>query len=275
MLAVNYLYAQEFDNPNLVSMVQAERNFSKMSQEKSTREAFLYFLNDSSLGFDNSFIPMKPKWEKRQADTSNLWWEPEYVDIAASGDFGISTGPWEYKAGKNSRVGAQGYFFTVWVKQSNNQWKVAIDMGITHPRPVIRKPLSTATNHAQPSVVSGNEKTMIEQKEMEFIELYTKNNTEAYTKFLSNESRVYFQNNLPILKKSKIISKINQLAKLQSFTRKNILVANSGDLAASYGTADIEIITDIDKLIKKAGWVHIWKKSDGNKWELEIEVVAY
>src|SRR5436190_24166412 len=79
-------------------LIQAEKKFAAYSVSNSTKEAFLKFLDSAGIVFDNS----KPvngieTWNKREKRPGILNWYPQYAEIAISGDFGYTTGPWTFQ----------------------------------------------------------------------------------------------------------------------------------------------------------------------------------
>lgn len=126
--------AQQFKNENLNSLVEAEHSFSIMAKEENTRDAFISFLADSAITFGPQPRVGKKYLEMQQPNEGWLYWYPVYTDIAASGDWGFNTGPWEFRQNKNDeKAVAFGQFVSVWKKQNNDKWKVMIDIGISHP----------------------------------------------------------------------------------------------------------------------------------------------
>ena len=61
-----------------------------------------------------------------------LAWQPSFAGMAASGDMGFTTGPWEAKADiKDEKPSGVGHFVTVWKKQADGSWKFVVDLGIS------------------------------------------------------------------------------------------------------------------------------------------------
>ena len=61
-----------------------------------------------------------------------LSWKPEIVDVAASGDLGYTTGPYELRLpGKDggAPVVYTGRYLTIWKRQSDGIWKFVVDGG--------------------------------------------------------------------------------------------------------------------------------------------------
>src|SRR5262245_59907018 len=74
-------------------IADAERAFSKFAGEKGTRRAFLTFMAEDGVVFQNGPIPARAFYEGRPEGGGVLFWQPEVVEISKSGDFGYSTGP--------------------------------------------------------------------------------------------------------------------------------------------------------------------------------------
>ena len=131
---------------DLTQMVATERAFSRMSEEKGTREAFGAFIAEDGILFRPRAVLGK-KWMQEHPlphskTRSLLTWEPIFAAISGSGDLGYTTGPWQYKTDiKDAKASAFGNFMTVWKKQANGDWKFVLDLGISNPEPkTILKP---------------------------------------------------------------------------------------------------------------------------------------
>src|SRR6185295_1353872 len=93
-------------------------------------------LSDDAVVFEQGPVSGKKKWEERPTDDSKLDWDPEFADIAASGDLGYTTGPWEYRTHRTDKNPA-GLFQNV------------LDIGVSHPHDPESHPLRTSTLHAK------------------------------------------------------------------------------------------------------------------------------
>src|SRR5215216_6350539 len=79
----------------LQEMVKTEQAFSKMAQEKNTRDAFMAFIADDGLLFRPGAVNGK-KWmlehpgppPQNPARKPLLAWQPAFAGMAASGDMG-------------------------------------------------------------------------------------------------------------------------------------------------------------------------------------------
>lgn len=117
------------------AMVDAERKFYETGQEKGTRAAFLSFLADDGIVFRPGPLNGKAVWEKRPESGFDLVWEPTFAVMSRSADFGYDTGPAKWRADKKEKFAGHGQFISIWKKQSDGAWKVALDCGSENPEP--------------------------------------------------------------------------------------------------------------------------------------------
>ncbi len=82
-------------------------------------------------------------WSKRTETGLDLVWEPAFASIARSGDFGYDTGPSKWRAKKtDEKFAGFGHFISIWKKQKDGAWKVALDCGIENPEPTAKAALA-------------------------------------------------------------------------------------------------------------------------------------
>ena len=119
VLAVAFIGAQS-SSRSLQTLIETERAFSRFSEEKGIREAFLTYLADDSVVFLPRAVPGKKAYEDAPADSPTLLtWEPAYAEVSPAGDLGYTTGP--YQAGNRTNRSAAlrfGHYVSLWQKQS-------------------------------------------------------------------------------------------------------------------------------------------------------------
>ncbi len=115
---------------SLNSLIEAERAFSSMASSKGMRQAFLSFLAPEGLIFRPHPVNGKKWYEDHPELGGFLTWEPAFADISASGEFGYTTGPWEYRKDPTEEAIAFGHYVSVWKIQAETGWKVVADIGI-------------------------------------------------------------------------------------------------------------------------------------------------
>src|SRR5262245_2445266 len=111
----------------LDSLVGAERDFARLSLARGVRDAFLANLAEDSIIFRPNAVPGRQWFENNPPPaTLRLEWEPEFADIASTGDLGYTTGPFERRRTPQDPP-AFGHYVTLWRKQADGKWKVALD----------------------------------------------------------------------------------------------------------------------------------------------------
>src|SRR5947209_5025845 len=134
----SFAFAQKGDlrQASRLPIVEAERAFARAAAVKGTRDAFLEFLADDGVIFQPGPVNGKQFWQARTPRKGLLSWEPIFADVSLTGDLGYTTGPYEFRPnGADDKPIAFGQYFTIWKKQTDGSWKVALDRGTSNPQP--------------------------------------------------------------------------------------------------------------------------------------------
>jgi ketosteroid isomerase-like protein len=119
------------------SLVEAERAFAAAATAKGQKDAFLEYLANDSLLFRPGPVPGKMFYRTRPVPPGLLSWAPVFVDVAASGDYGLTSGPFEFRKEGSKPTDAPvgyGHFMSIWRKQADGAWRVEVDLGISHDK---------------------------------------------------------------------------------------------------------------------------------------------
>src|SRR5215203_4446134 len=183
---------------NIDGLIQAEKNFAAYSVAHNTKEAFLQFIDTAGVVFEKrEAVNGMQLWNKRQKQAGVLNWHPQFAEIAGSGDFGYTTGPWTFQPKTiNDSVVARGQYTTVWQLGKNGDWKFLVDLGVnnlptTDTAEVIR--INTS------KIASAADLRSLTLAEESFIEAFKKNKVSAYKQFLSQQSIVNRNGSLPAI----------------------------------------------------------------------------
>jgi len=262
-------------------IVNTERAFARLAAETNTREAFLTYLTDESLTFGEGPHKGKARTRERPADDVLLEWEPAFVDVAASGDFGYDLGPWKYRRHRtDAEPSAWGTFVTVWKKQPDNTWRVALDLGTSH-RPesasAVVTPVSSAIDPKQiPVMAKSDFHAELLAAERTFISRFAQTGTDAYASVLSSEARLYRPDLIPACS----LSAISGIFKTQAAGAHSIYelldgeIASSGDLGYVYGWVTIEAMATGKTETKRSNYLRIWKRENGREWKLMLDLIV-
>jgi ketosteroid isomerase-like protein len=260
-------------------VAKAEMSFAKKAIQTNTKQAFLDYYDDSVVVFRNG----KPvngivEWNKRKVDSSELWWQPVFADISASGDFGYTTGPWEWKRLKtDNSASAYGYYNSIWKKGKDGTWKVVIDIGIPNPIASVEKNKTTAFSEVQSKGVSKNFEALkneLSDVEKIFLEACKKNNHQAYNTYISKEIRIYRPNHLPYLSPDAVQTALADTSITFSFEFIDGDVASSGDLGYVYGNVKARGIINGQSFVADLSYMRIWKRENTGEWKIVLDVIG-
>jgi ketosteroid isomerase-like protein len=272
--------AQEPDSSSaLFQMRNAEQIFARGSVMHGRNAAFIENFADESVIFTDKWITNgKQFWQERKDSPVVLKWEPEFMDIAASGDFGISTGPWEMQEYRpNTAPVSTGYFLTVWKRQPGGNWQVILDAGSVTParsgydhkfsfpagadkavlNPGIFNPTSVSAE------LSGIEKQMLSTWKNNLVPA-------TYISFLKPNARMQLNGHLPTTDRDTINKWIAQLEKTVTWRSTGSGASSSGDLGFTYGYLGKK--GDPEK--SEGHYVRIWRKQTDGKWAIILEMMS-
>jgi len=140
----------------LESLVAAERAFAKASVDHDMRDAFLANLAADAIVFRPGPVQGRKWFEENPPSSAYLNWDPVFADVATSGELGFTTGPYELRPqGASDTTRRYGHYVTLWRRAPGGVWKVALDIGTSHPKPPARTLVHRASeNRVFPEVVA-------------------------------------------------------------------------------------------------------------------------
>lgn len=115
-------------------ILDTEKAFEKAAAEMGIREAFLEFADDSAVINRGGHLYKGKKaidsfYRNQPFRNPRLSWTPEFAEVSASADLGFTWGPFQFYAEDTSgkALQSEGFFHTVWKKQSNGSWRFVYD----------------------------------------------------------------------------------------------------------------------------------------------------
>jgi ketosteroid isomerase-like protein len=253
------------------AMVESERKFYQTGQEKGTRAAFLAFLADDAIVFRPGPVNGKEAWGKRAETGLDLIWEPTFAAIARSGDFGYTTGPAKWKANKkDEKFLGYGQFVSIWKKQKDGAWKVALDLGIENPEPTgkpealrIAVPEKETADTSKPAA----RRSSFQDAQNAFVALAKLDFTKAFREAASDGVRLYRDGSFPAIGKEAgtLLLGPEQAGIVIQIIKGDI--SSSADLAYHYGT-----YSDTRPQGAKTGhFFQIWQIDTAGAWKLVLD----
>lgn len=229
----------------LASLVEAEISFASASVEKGIRTAFLEYLADDAIVFLPEPVNGKEGYGNRPESSAKLSWYPVYADISSSLDWGYTTGPYEVRANPTDEqpTGA-GFYLSVWKKQPDGQWKVAIDQGNSYPVDQIKPEAYKPTSGVEASTAT--EQSLL-QKDVLRVQPY------------HDETLIYRAGQYPVRYKELSIEPAGNIL----YTTLGHDISTAADMAYTYGRYTRGETEDGET----GYYLKVWKAIDGD-WKL-------
>ena len=266
---------------DLMSLVEAERAFARTSVAKGIRDSFLEFFADDGVNFTPGPGNAKEFYGKRPAGLSpiTLDWGPIYADISQAGDMGYTTGPYTVTSKEKQSVVGQGYYFSVWKKQADGSWKVAVDIGIRTPtfdskqQPSFQAPPQTKNKKSRQTSLEAATKTLMELDNA-FAKLSSTDKVQkAYLDRLSENARLHRNGLFPFVGKKAIGAFMSQNKILLKYEPIKSDVSKSGDIGYVYGSYEIKVLESSSLKDEKGYYIHVLKQGPNGKWKQVVEVI--
>jgi ketosteroid isomerase-like protein len=269
------IFCQGGANKNIRSLIETERAFSRLSAEKGLPTAFATYLADDALVFRPLPVPGKPLYQNRPAMPGvRLTWEPAKAGISRDGDLGFTTGPWELVYEQDgAQKTSYGHFVSIWKKQPDGAWRVAIDLGVDHKRP------ATGLGEMKQSLPEWPISGAVEKsKEMEKLgavdaDLYSASSAEEMASGYeeSSEADVWLLRDgaEPFIGRPAGQKYLLSGSGVYSCRVDTLAVSSSADLGCSIGTIKQTVS---DSVAKQFSYLHIWRKGKSGDWRLVLDI---
>ncbi len=116
-----------------IKMMDADRAFSKLSEEKGMKAAFMEYIDSNGVLLKPGQYPILGAdaidFLIQQDDSAyKLQWKPTRGVIAASGELGYTYGLYALQLPEKDTA-VYGTYITIWKKQSDGSWKFVLNSG--------------------------------------------------------------------------------------------------------------------------------------------------
>jgi ketosteroid isomerase-like protein len=268
---------------DLRSIVEAERGFARMSVEQGMRAAFIENLSDDGVLFRPGPVNGKKWWSERAVRPGVLSWRPVFADVARSGEMGYTTGPWEFREKSlEDKPVAFGQFVTVWKRQADGVWKVAIDLGTSNPAPPAAETAATEVKFPASSKVDKKlklktdgeaERAALVKVEDDFAKrVAAKKTVDAFLSFLAGDVRLFRTDAFPATGRETARALLLQKPGVLSWHPTKADVSRSGDLGYTYGAYEFHA-DDVKASVESGNYLRIWKRQANGKWMVVLDIL--
>jgi len=247
------------------SLAAAETEFGRHSVREDMRVAFLANFADDGMFVRGGWKVSNDFLRDRPAPPIVLDWHPQYVETAPSGEMGLSTGPWTLTSKKDPAAApTHGQYVSVWKREGQGPWKVAVDLGIGHPQ----QALWSAPLEARTSPVAGASGGSLAEAEARFSsESLAHGARAAYRSASAEDVRFYRQGHAPVKGREAALSSPSMVDDRLAWTVERTETARSGDFGYARGHYATAAAAG-----KPAGWyLRVWRR-EASGWRVVMDV---
>ena len=251
-----------------VSLATAESAFAAHSVREDMRAAFLANFAADGVFVRKGWTPAIADLQGRTAPPVVLDWRPAHTEVAASGEMGLSTGPWKLTSKSDpSAAPAFGQFVSVWKREPGGPWKVAVDIGISNPRdslwdaPLEAMPSGTSVARDEKAVASAEERFQLAER--------SSGVASAYRAFASQRIRFYREGLDPAVGREAAFAVTDVIHDQLRWTVEQAEVSRSGDFGYSRG--HYAAASAPEKVL--GYFLRVWRPENGG-WRIVMDVAT-
>lgn len=256
----------------LAPIVAAERAFAKRAGEVGVRQSFMEYFADDAVSFapdpGNAQQRLKARPAPKEPPPVLLEWGPEMAEVSADGTMGWTTGPSLFTDKTGKRPPHHGYYFSVWKKQPDGQFKVVIDIGTDAPSPT---PIPTVARAVGGDGKAGSKEVTtfadVKARDEAFCKAAERGAKKAYAAALAPDARMHLDGTLPAVGHEATRA---ALAKLDGVMT---CAPQGGDAAAGlgyvYGSWERRAKAGGD-VVDQGFYARVWRQQKG--WHIAADV---
>ncbi len=261
-----FFCSTSYSQKGIKGLVNAEKAFATFTKTHTVRDGFLQFMDSTGIIFrEGNAINAFEFYQKQNPNAAILSWTPSFAVISASGEMGVTTGPYELRSGsiQDSSVSC-GFFSSIWQLNKNGLWKNMVDLGISYKK---RSPLVDTVYKIKLPKTKNIYRTPIE----DIISLDNKFNTAISEKnygfliaYLSPETRLNIVGEKPVAGHSASFNSLQFISKNVKLNAVSGKVSAAGDFAYVYGT--------VTNRNKKQNYLRVWIYQN-DQWQVILQTI--
>lgn len=254
------------DTSAVRAMAKTDSVYSALSVEKGMPAACLVYFADDGIAFAPRAMNGKKFWGSQKEFPGTLMWQPVFSAASRSGDLGYTTGPWELKS--QTKPSSFGNYVTIWRKDADKEWKIALDVGIDNPQPTTPPP---DLQVLPADVVAGDAEAArrkFRRTALAFGESAKQDIGKALIKHAAPEIRVFRDKAFPAVgtAAAQVILGSENGKVVQKAGATNL--SSSGDIAYTYGNYSEER----GNMTERGIYVMIWQVDLNGDWKLVLDL---
>jgi ketosteroid isomerase-like protein len=250
------------------TLAAAETAFAAHSMRENMRPAFLaHFADEGVTVRQNGWTESNAFLANRLNPPIALDWRPAYVEVAASAEIGLSTGPTKLTPNATPNEPTYGQYVSVWRRSGDGPWKVIVDLGTFNPTPALwDQPL-------QAVFVQGARGSLDDAALVAAEAAFTKQSEgsgarSAYALLASERLRLYRNGASPALGRSAAATAHGTTDDKLAWTVERSEVARSGDFG--YARGRYASAAEPGKVL--GYYLRVWRNEDG-RWRVALDIM--
>jgi ketosteroid isomerase-like protein len=283
VLTLSTLFSAEDPKQAAKELIQLEQQFATTVANKGIKAGFLLYLAPDSIVFQPTPVAARVWYEMEPDPAIWLEWKPNYVESAQGSDLGFTTGPWQIKKSREENKAVQfGHFVTLWARQPDGSWKVALDAGVSYEKPprlelssTIEPKIGTPAWRPRPGMESsppGSDLTGLD------LQMSGERNAakwaSRYLAMTSPELRFYRQGRYPVLGRDEAKKALEDNPETRLWKPEKTRLSALGDLGYTCGQTTGQIWTPKGIQQETGSYLHIWKRQKDGQWCLLLDLVS-
>jgi ketosteroid isomerase-like protein len=255
-------------------VVESERAFAAASLATGLHEAFLANLAKDAIIFDPLPASGRAAHEGKPKATGRLSWGPSWVAVSSAGDLALSTGPWEFRSTEEpAKKPSTGYFFSIWRRQADETWKVAVDAGVSSPLQfaipkTVANGLPGAPAKAKRPADAANARIGVTTAERALAAAAKAGLGQAILAQVDPVVRIYRDGNTVAVGSRAARALLATDKRSVTCAPDQITASASGELGYAYGTC-----TGVGSDSAKHGFLRVWRKQADGTWKIMTDVM--
>lgn len=261
--------AEKLPEAHVMPLVGAERAFDRASAESGFDAATKAVIAPDAVLLRPAPIPA--------ADTTTppalaLTWEPAYAEIAASGDLGFTTGP--FQARDTVAVTVQhGHYVSVW-RKDDDRWRLVVDGGASHPPPLDLPDRFTYAARRTPATSPDRaaELRSMLAAEDDLVAAFATSGRglPALIAVAAPDLRYHPPGSFPVLGPGAAQTAMLARADVLAYKVRGSGVSAAGDLGYVYGDVTRQVTPTAPP--EQGGYLRIWRRSESGTWQVALDL---
>lgn len=274
--------AQRKGQPSTDELIHVERQFAAASADAGMYKAFAHFAAADGIWFHPGPTNVRESLAKAAAGSKPkflLEWAPRYSAIAPSGDLGFNNGPYTYTDGGAAKPAGQGFFFTVWKRQTDGTWRFLIDSGVKTPSfdsaELSKTPQTIRIGsrpRPQPGRVVSDAGALMDLDRKLLATVKSEGRLRAYLPYLDGSVLLLREGRMPATDRAAAEKMLADDHQAWTGAPLSAGMAASGDFGYTYGTYESRA-ADSSADPDKGYYLRVWTRTAADAWRIQAEVI--